>query len=183
MRLLRIDRMLTLLGLLGLLLLCLLWWPAAIIYALILQFVCSVLKPERSFDLSDVCAEVSKTMRRIVCFTAAAPLSLGTRPGRKVGIRCLYGNSGTWVPMYHDVACSVIVEESRPSSGFGKRRRDSRAVAPISQQHDSLGHIAATRKADRSPRRNSAICHSARDPSPQPDRIGRVCPRAKSVPP
>jgi hypothetical protein len=25
-----------------------------------------------------------------------------------------FGNSGTWVPRHHDVACSIIVEDSRP---------------------------------------------------------------------
>ena len=53
-------------------------------------------------------------MRRIVCFTAAAlSLDIPMPQGRwESGV--FYGNSGTWVPMYHDVACSVVVEESRP---------------------------------------------------------------------
>lgn len=116
MRLLRIDRMLIILGLLSLLMISLLWWPASLLYALLLYSFWSVLKPERSFQLADVCAEVSKTMRRIVCFYGSRAIIFGHThvPDGRWESGVFYGNSGTWVPMYHDVACSIVIEESRP---------------------------------------------------------------------
>lgn len=116
MRLLRIDRMLMLLGVLWTLLLGMLWWPLGAVCVLILYIGCSWLSPERSFDLSDVCSEVSKTMRRIGCFYGSRAVIFGHThaPEGRWESGVFYGNSGTWVPMYHDVACSVRVEESHP---------------------------------------------------------------------
>ena len=186
MRLLRIDRMLTLLGLLGLLLLCLLWWPAAIIYALILQFVCSVLKPERSFDLSDVCAEVSKTMRRIVCFYGCRAIVFGHThaPEGKWESGVFYGNSGTWVPMYHDVACSVIVEESRPFIWLWET--DEGLKGGLHRFHNNTIHLVTSQPQGRQTVRRAETVPSVTRHATHP-RSGsnrqRVCPQSQSVPP
>lgn len=165
MRLLRIDRMLVLLGVLGLLLLGMLWWPAAMVYALLLHLACSVLKPERSFDLSDVCAEVSKTMRRIVCFYGCRAIVFGHThaPEGRWESGVFYGNSGTWVPMYHDVACSVVVEESRPFIWLWKTGTE--LAGGLHRFHNDTIHRATPQPAERRRAGTSETASSVLRPS------------------
>jgi hypothetical protein len=52
-----------------------------------------------------------------------------------------YGNSGTWVPMYHDIACSIPIEESRPVIWL--RQEADRLVGGLYRFHDGKLHLCA----------------------------------------
>jgi UDP-2,3-diacylglucosamine pyrophosphatase LpxH len=116
MRLLGLDRMLLLLGMLMSLLLLLLYWPLGVVGALLTRWVYQFLDPGRACDVATVSTEVSKKARRIAVIYGARAVVFGhthLSEGRwESGV--FYGNSGTWVPMYQDIACSIVVEESRP---------------------------------------------------------------------
>ena len=111
MRLLGLDRMLLLLGMLMSLLLLLLYWPLGVVGALL-----TFLDPDRACDVAAVSSEVSKKARQIAVIYSARAVVFGhthLSEGRwESGV--FYGNSGTWVPMYQDIACRIVVEESRP---------------------------------------------------------------------
>lgn len=116
MRLLRLDRLLLVVGVLWSALALLVFYPLGIACVLLTMLLYEVLQPRCSYALDDVAQDVAKTARRIAAIYGCKAVVFGhthdAAGSWEHGV--FYGNSGTWVPRYHDVACSVALEESRP---------------------------------------------------------------------
>lgn len=116
LRILRLDRMLLFLGLL--IAACLLVFSPAVglCTALLVVGAYRSVYPQRSHDLSEIVLESQQIARRIARIYGVRAVIFGHshEASGRVEAGVFYGNSGTWVPMHHDIACTVAVEPSRP---------------------------------------------------------------------
>lgn len=116
LRILRIDRMLLCLGLLVAAGLLALSPVVGLCAALLVVDVYRSIYPRRSHDLSEIFIESQQTARRIARIYGARAVIFGHshEASGHVEAGVFYGNSGTWAPMHHDIACTSAVEPSRP---------------------------------------------------------------------
>lgn len=116
LRILRLDRMLLTLGLLLAAALLLLSPVAGLCAALLIVGVYRSIYPKRSHELAEISEETQRAARRIARIYGSRAVIFGhshEASGHfEAGV--FYGNSGTWVPMHHDIACTMAVEPSRP---------------------------------------------------------------------
>lgn len=116
LRILHMDRMLLWLALLVSAVLACLSPLAGLCLSLLVLGLYRALYPQRSHETAAVFMESQKTARRIACIYGARAVVFGHshEPSAHVEGGVFYGNSGTWVPMHHDVACTMDVEPNRP---------------------------------------------------------------------
>lgn len=116
LRILRLDRMLLCLGLLIASVLLLFSPIAGLCAALLVVDVYRSIYPNRSHDFAEISAESQRTARRIARIYGVRAVIFGHshEASGHVEAGVFYGNSGTWVPMHHDIACTMDIEPSRP---------------------------------------------------------------------
>jgi UDP-2,3-diacylglucosamine pyrophosphatase LpxH len=117
MRLLCIDRALLLLVVLASLALALLSVALAVpLFAVMIALLYCLRSRAPASDLDEVSAHVDKSARAIARIYGARAVVFG-HTHKASGVWAggvFFGNSGTWAPMYHDIACTIPVETSRP---------------------------------------------------------------------
>lgn len=116
MRVLYVDRVLMLAACAMTALLFMLWVPLGILGLLATLALHQALRPSGASDLSAIAAGVSRSARLLARIYGARAVIFGHthQPSGQWEADVFYGNSGTWVPQYHDVACNIPIEESRP---------------------------------------------------------------------
>lgn len=106
------------------------------------------LRPRGVSDLSSVSAQVNDAARNIAKIHDARAVIFGHthQPHGVFESGIFYGNSGTWVPMYRDVACSIPVEESRPLIWL--RHNETELTGGLYRFHEGALH-AVTKPAEK----------------------------------
>ena len=151
MRLFAIDRLFIALALVVPIALCKIAWPVGICALLGVVGLHQMLKPRQAIELREVANHVEQSARRIARIYGASGVLFGHthQPAGRWESDVFYGNSGTWVPMYRDVACSVPVEESRPFIWL--REEPSGLQGGLYRFHDGALHPASDPRPPSSP--------------------------------
>jgi UDP-2,3-diacylglucosamine pyrophosphatase LpxH len=186
MRLLCIDRLVLLLALLAGALLTALWLPLGIGLLLATLLVHFLLQPQGPTpDMSGVNTYIEDSARTIARIYRARAVVFGHTHqafGRwEDGV--FFGNSGTWAPMYHDVACRIPVEESRPLIWL--RSDETRVTGGLYRFYEGrliaegeAGQQAVELSEDGAPRERKARSGSARSLELPPTRLRWLRPGA-----
>lgn len=102
-------------------------------------------------SLREVDAQVQHSAREIARIHRARAVVFGHthKASQQWEDGVFYGNSGTWAPMYHDVACTIAVEVSRPLIWL---RADGHSLSGgLYRFHDGRLHSAAETDGSRPP--------------------------------
>ena len=118
-------------------------------------------------DLDEVSAHVDQSARAIARIYGTRAVVFG-HTHKAFGVWAdgvFFGNSGTWAPMYHDIACTIPVETSRPLLWL---RTDGESVSGgLYRFHDGQLHADGGDQTDPSePRLPAELMLPPRDSAP-----------------
>ncbi len=149
MRLLCIDRALLLLAVLASLALALLSVALAVpLFVVMVALLYCLRSSAPSSNLDEVSAHVDQSARAIARIYGARAVVFG-HTHKAFGVWAdgvFFGNSGTWAPMYHDIACTIPVEPSRPVLWL--RTEGESVSGGLYRFHDSQLHPEPGNQAD-----------------------------------
>jgi hypothetical protein len=149
MRLLCIDRALLLLAVLASLALALLSVALAVpLFVVMVALLYCLRSSAPASNLDEVSAHVDQSARAIARIYGARAVVFG-HTHKAFGVWAdgvFFGNSGTWAPMYHDIACTIPVEPSRPLIWL--RTEGESVSGGLYRFHDGQLHTEPGNQAD-----------------------------------
>lgn len=183
MRVLYVDRVLMLAATALTALLFWLWAPLGVLGLLATVALHRSLRPRGASDLTAIAAGVARSARLLARIYGARAVLFGHthQAAGQWEADVFYGNSGTWVPQYHDVACSIPIEESRPFIWL--REEGSQLEGGLYRFHDGKLHLASEPRPQHPPPAGQTQPAAPQSqPQPQPDPHSHSASPEKSSP-